>query len=100
MHRDLPGSKSSSRGLVVSCFLHLSRIIITRRIKAYELDGIRIIRYEESVYYANVDNFKYRIVKAVGIDPKDITNQLAKLEKKTKDKRGVRIIRNSHANRV
>ena len=27
-----------------------------------ELNGIKIIRYEESVYFANVENFKYKIM--------------------------------------
>ena len=35
------------------------------------MDGIRIIRYEESLYYANVDNFKYKIIKLSKINPVD-----------------------------
>ena len=58
-------------------------------LQAQELDGIKIIRYEESIYYANVDNFKYRIVKAVGIDPKDVNHKIAQIEKRVKNKKGV-----------
>jgi hypothetical protein len=44
--------------------------------KAQEFQTIKIIRYEESVYYANVDNFKYRIVKLCGIDPDEVLEQI------------------------
>ena len=71
--------------------------IISWRSKAYELDGVKIVRYEESIYYANVDNFKYRIVKAVEIDPKEISSQLAKLEKKAKGNKVRRVLDNLSA---
>jgi hypothetical protein len=34
-----------------------------------EFQDIKIIRYEESIYYANADNFKYKIKKLSGFDP-------------------------------
>ena len=56
--------------------------------KAKEFAQIKIIRYEESIYYANVDNFKYRIIKLVGIDPARETalmkKEMARDEKEAK----------------
>ena len=46
--------------------------------EAKEFKEIRIIRYEESVYYVNVENFKYKIIKLSQINPTDI---LAKINK-------------------
>ena len=46
--------------------MHFILILIE---KAKEINGIRIIRYEESLYYANVDNFKYKIIKLSKINP-------------------------------
>ena len=31
--------------------------------EAQELPAIKILRFEESVFYANVDNFKYKVIK-------------------------------------
>lgn len=54
--------------------------------KAEELDGIKIIRYERSVYFANVDNFKYKIMKLSSCHTKDyldkINAQIKKIKKK------------------
>ena len=36
--------------------------------EAKELPEIRILRFEESIYYANVDNFKYKVIKHSQID--------------------------------
>ena len=47
--------------------------------KAKELENIKIIRYEESLYYANVDNFKYQVFKLSGVNPEKL-NQLIKKE--------------------
>ena len=47
-------------------------------LKAREFVDIKIIRYEESVYYANVDNFKYKIMKLVGINPAEVMNKVKK----------------------
>ena len=33
------------------------------------------MRYEESIYYANVDNFKYRLMKVVGINPFEVLRE-------------------------
>jgi hypothetical protein len=51
-------------------------------LKAFELNGIKIIRYEESVYYANVDNFKYQVLKIVGIKPEEYLAQIKSLKDK------------------
>ncbi len=40
--------------------------------EAQEFKHIKVIRYEESVYYTNVDNFKYQVMKFVGLNPEDI----------------------------
>ena len=47
--------------------------------KVKELDNIKIIRYKESLYYANVDNFKYQVFKLSGVNPEKL-NQLIKKE--------------------
>jgi hypothetical protein len=47
--------------------------------KAKEIENIKIIRYEESLYYANVDNFKYQVFKLSGVNPEE-TNILIKKE--------------------
>jgi MFS superfamily sulfate permease-like transporter len=60
------------------------------KFKAKEFPGIKIIRYEESVYYANVDNFTSRIIKLVGIDP--LTNR-----KVTSDSENIEIEENEEA---
>ena len=44
-----------------------------------ELKGIKIIRYEANVYYANVDNFKYRVCKLSLVEPKEV---IALMDKK------------------
>jgi len=44
--------------------------------EAREFPGIKIIRYEESVYYANVDNFKYHIIKISQTNPNEIANEI------------------------
>jgi hypothetical protein len=44
-------------------------VLKSKNKKAKEIAGIKIIRYEESVYYANAENFKYRIMKTIGINP-------------------------------
>lgn len=43
---------------------------------AKEFRGIRIIRYEESVYYVNVDNFKYKVLKLSKINPDEIKSRI------------------------
>ena len=44
-------------------------VVILNNFKAKEFPSLKIFRYEESFYYANVDNFTYRLIKLVGIDP-------------------------------
>ena len=46
------------------------------RLKAREYLNIKIIRYEESIYYANVDNFKYKILKLSKLNPDMIVNNI------------------------
>ncbi len=53
--------------------------------EAKEFETIKMIRYEESVYYANVENFKYKIVKLCGINPDEVIAQAkANQEKQAK----------------
>jgi hypothetical protein len=40
------------------------------------LKGIKIIRYEESVYFANVDNFKYKIIKLSQNHPYELADKM------------------------
>ena len=46
--------------------------------EAQEFEGIKIIRYESSVFYANVENFTYKIEKLSGIDKHEIMNKINK----------------------
>jgi len=46
--------------------------------EAQEYKHIKIVRYEESVFYANVDNFKYKVQKLVDIKPREIMAQIDK----------------------
>lgn len=54
--------------------------------KAKEFDNIKIIRYEESIYYANVDNFKYKIIKLCNVRPDEIRKKLKKAKSKSTNK--------------
>lgn len=62
--------------------------------EAKEFKEIKIIRYEESVYYVNVDNFKYKIFKLSQINPTEVLakinksyqNELKIREKRSKNK--------------
>jgi MFS superfamily sulfate permease-like transporter len=45
---------------------------IQKKFKAQAIPGIKILRYEESLYYANVEYFKYQIYKQVGLKPEDM----------------------------
>ena len=49
--------------------------------EAKEYKRIKIIRYEESVFYANVDNFKYKVQKLAGVVPSEV---LADIENECK----------------
>jgi MFS superfamily sulfate permease-like transporter len=44
---------------------------IQKKFKAQAIPGIKILRYEESLYYANVEYFKYQVYKQVGLKPED-----------------------------
>jgi MFS superfamily sulfate permease-like transporter len=52
--------------------------------KAREIERIKIIRFEESIYYANVDNFKYKIIKLSGVDPARAFKSREKRQKRAK----------------
>ena len=62
------------------------KIIFSSFFQAKELPNIKIIRYEESIYYANADNFKCRIIKSVGINPEEIIKQQLQIEQKMNKK--------------
>lgn len=47
-----------------------------------EFDGIKIIRYEDSIYFANAELFYNHIFKSAGINPSHILKQLNALNKK------------------
>jgi hypothetical protein len=47
---------------------------------AREIEGIKIIRYEQSIYYANVDNFLYKVVKNASVDPSLVAAQIKKIK--------------------
>jgi len=49
---------------------------------AREYSHIKIIRYEESVYYTNVDNFKHKVTKLVGFNPEDVFDKVENQFKK------------------
>ncbi len=49
-------------------------------IKAKEYEQIKIIRYESSLYYANVENFSYKIVKLSGVNPSEVIQQISKIK--------------------
>ncbi len=51
-------------------------IILTFIKQAKQFKGIRIVRYEESLYYANVDNFKYRVNKEINIKPEIVLKKI------------------------
>ena len=52
--------------------------------KVREIPHIKIIRYEESIYYANVENFKYRFMKLAGVNPFIVLRENKLKEIKTK----------------
>jgi hypothetical protein len=46
---------------------------------------MKIIRYEESLYFANVENFKYQIFKLSGLDPNKVLEEIKKKDKQEKN---------------
>ena len=60
--------------------------------EAEEIPGIKILRFEESVFYANVENFKYKVIKYSDIDLKQV------LAKQNKDKAQVLKLVNEREN--
>jgi hypothetical protein len=48
--------------------------------KAREFQGIKIIRYESSIFYANVENFTYKVIKLSGVDTNEILKKINKLK--------------------
>jgi MFS superfamily sulfate permease-like transporter len=62
--------------------------------EAKEINGIKMIRYEANIYYANVENFIYQIIKLSSVKPREIIcliekkkNSSEKLIKKIKLKK-------------
>ena len=43
-----------------------------------EIEGIRIIRFEASLYYANVENFNYKVAKLSEIKVDEVTAAVKK----------------------
>lgn len=44
--------------------------------QAKEIEGIKIIRYESSIFYANVDNFVYKIGKLSGVNQNEVLERI------------------------
>lgn len=44
--------------------------------EAEELAEIKILRFEESIFYANVDNFKYQLMKYAEIDVEEAIKKI------------------------
>ena len=49
--------------------------------QAKEIHDIKIIRYEESLYYSNIENFKYQVMKLSETHPEEIAHALEKSQK-------------------
>jgi hypothetical protein len=47
---------------------------------AREIEGIKIIRFEQSIYYANVENFMYKVIKNSGVDPSNVLYKITRLQ--------------------
>lgn len=52
--------------------------------EAEEIPQIKILRFEESIYYANVDNFKYKVIKCSNINVNDVIGRINKEKLKFK----------------
>ena len=48
-----------------------------------EFDGIKILRYDSSIYFGNVENFMNKVKKKLDIKVEDITKDLKKLNAKS-----------------
>ena len=49
-----------------------------------EYEKIRIIRYESPIYYANAENFTYKIIKSSGINPNEFIQLINKEKEESK----------------
>jgi DNA-directed RNA polymerase alpha subunit len=58
---------------IYDIYLHFFVIL-----KACEIDSIKIIRYESSIFYANVENFNYKILKKAGVNANEIIEKINK----------------------
>lgn len=58
--------------------MQLKHNIIIVSIKAIEIEGIKIIRYESSLFYVNVENFVYKIFKLSGVNPNNYIERMNK----------------------
>ena len=55
-------------------------MIIDSQIKARELDGMKIIRFEDSIYYANVENFINSVLGVIDVDYDQVLEELDALK--------------------
>ena len=53
---------------------------------ATEIESTKIIRYEANIYYANVENFTYQVLKLSSVKPREIIEQIEK-KKEESEKR-------------
>ena len=54
-------------------------------LKAKEIPGIKIFRFDGAVYFANAERFKTNLYKYTGLDPKALKNRRAKLALQIQD---------------
>jgi hypothetical protein len=63
---------------------------------AEEIPGIKILRFEESVFYANADTFKYKVIKFSDIDLRQVlakqNREKSQLNKLAHERNEIRVI--------
>ena len=59
-------------------------LVIYSDIQAREIPGIKIYRFESSLYYANAEHFLTKLFHKSGVNPRDLKQARKKLEKKHK----------------
>ena len=52
--------------------------------QASEIPGIKIFRFESSLYFANCENFRSSLYELTGVNPRELKKQQQKAEKKKK----------------
>jgi len=75
--------------------------------QAVEIKSIKIIRYEANIYYANVENFIYQVIKLSQVKPREVVElierkkeQSEKIIKKIKAKNNRNILKNKNNNDI